>query len=74
MSAQQLPPPPVTTIDDIIIQAIRWGKIEGRSIRIEAWDKGRIITFDSSDSQWTALELAGSKNKRNYENHTENNK
>lgn len=73
MSMQQLPPPSVLTIDDIIIQAVKWGKGEDRSIRIEAWDKGRIITFDSSDSQWTELERVGSKNKRNNENHTANN-
>lgn len=53
MSAQQLPPPPVLTIDDIIVQAVKWGKGEGRSIRIDARDKQKVIHIDLNDNQWT---------------------
>lgn len=76
MNTQPLPPPPspAVTIEDIIAKAIKWGQINGRSIKVQAWDGEKIFQAETSADQYSALELAcRQQRKRTDENHTKNN-
>jgi hypothetical protein len=65
MSTQQLPPPPspTITIEDVIAIAVKWGQINGRSVKVQAWDGEKIFQVETSADQYSALELVGKTTK-----------
>ena len=76
MSTQPLPPPPspIVTIEDVIAIAVKWGQINGRSVKVQAWDGEKIFQVETSADQYSALELVGrQQRKRTDENYTKNN-